>query len=281
MTPPKTIEALRASVLENYDSLSKRLQQIAKYVLDEPNDFALETVAVLADRCGVQPSAIVRFAKSFGFDGASQMQKLFRDDLLAGQSSLGYAERIRQFKDEVGKAKVTGPMQILSEFVDSNILALGHLREDISERDLNEVIKFISDSENVYVAGFGRAFPIASYFAYALSRLNKRTFFIDGVGAYYHSYNRSMTSRDLMIAVSFPPYSPETLETVAGAAEKKCKIVTISDSRVNPLSTHASVALTVKDGEVRQFRSLSVSMCLAQSIVIGYAFQNPKDIASD
>ncbi|WP_375211314.1 MurR/RpiR family transcriptional regulator, partial [Hyphococcus sp.] len=180
MKPPKTIEELRASILAKYDSLSKRLQQIAKYVLDEPNDFALETVAVLAERCGVQPSAIVRFAKSFGFDGASQMQKLFRDDLLTGQSSLGYAERIRQFKDQVGKAEVTGPMQILSEFVDSNILALGHLREDILERDLKKVTKLIADCENVYVVGFGRAFPIAAYFAYALSRLNKRTIFIDG-----------------------------------------------------------------------------------------------------
>jgi DNA-binding MurR/RpiR family transcriptional regulator len=77
-----------------------------------------------------------------------------------------------------------------------------------------------------------------------------------------------------MIAISFPPYSTETLETVASAAEQKCRIITVSDSQINPLATHASVAFTVKDGEVRQFRSLSVSMCLAQSIVLGYAFQN-------
>ena len=35
-------------------------------VLDEPNAVALETLAVLADRSGVQPSAIVRFAKLNG-----------------------------------------------------------------------------------------------------------------------------------------------------------------------------------------------------------------------
>jgi DNA-binding MurR/RpiR family transcriptional regulator len=274
MKPPKTVDELRTNIRNEYDSLSKRLQQIAKYVLDEPNDFALETVAVLADRCGVQPSAIVRFAKSFGFDGASQMQRLFRDDLLAGHSSLGYSERIRQFKDKVGKAKVTGSVQILSELVDSNILALGHLREDVAPQELNKAIKLISDAESVYVVGFGRAFPIASYIAYALSRLNKRAIFIDGIGGFYHSQAQSVTSRDLMIAISFPPYSTETLETVASAAEQKCRIITVSDSQINPLATHASVAFTVKDGEVRQFRSLSVSMCLAQSIVLGYAFQN-------
>ena len=77
--PPASAEELRAAILVRYESLSKRLQQIARYVLDEPNAMALETLAVLAERTGVQPSAIVRFAKSFGFDGATQMQRLFRD----------------------------------------------------------------------------------------------------------------------------------------------------------------------------------------------------------
>ena len=65
---PTTAEELRAAILARYETLSKRLQQIARYVLDEPNAVALETLAVLAERTGVQPSAIVRFAKSFGFD---------------------------------------------------------------------------------------------------------------------------------------------------------------------------------------------------------------------
>ncbi|RZJ37236.1 MAG: MurR/RpiR family transcriptional regulator, partial [Brevundimonas sp.] len=67
-TPPATADELRAAILDRYESLSKRLQQIARYVLDEPNAVALETLAVLADRSGVQPSAIVRFAKTFGYD---------------------------------------------------------------------------------------------------------------------------------------------------------------------------------------------------------------------
>ena len=46
--PPTTAEELRAAILARYESLSKRLQQIARYVLDEPNAVALETLAVLA-----------------------------------------------------------------------------------------------------------------------------------------------------------------------------------------------------------------------------------------
>src|SRR6218665_4026418 len=94
---PTTAEELRAAILARYETLSKRLQQIARYVWDEPNAVALETLAVLAERTGVQPSAIVRFAKSFGFEGATQMQRLFRDGLLSANASLGYGERVREF----------------------------------------------------------------------------------------------------------------------------------------------------------------------------------------
>ena len=102
MNAPTNSEKLRAEIVKNYDGLSPRLQQVAKYVLDNPNDMALQTLAVIADRCHVQPSTIVRFAKSFGYDGASQMQELFRDEMLTQPPSPSYAERIRQYNRRAG-----------------------------------------------------------------------------------------------------------------------------------------------------------------------------------
>src|SRR3546814_7743775 len=88
---------------------------------------ALETLAVLADRTGVQPSAIVRFAKSFGFDGATQMQRLFRDGLLSGNATLGYSERVREFTRAVDGKAVGDPGQVLAEFVAGNEIGRAHV----------------------------------------------------------------------------------------------------------------------------------------------------------
>ncbi len=52
---------------------------------------------MIAERCEVQPSTIVRFAKTFGYEGASDMQELFKDEMLTQSPSPSYAERIRQF----------------------------------------------------------------------------------------------------------------------------------------------------------------------------------------
>jgi DNA-binding MurR/RpiR family transcriptional regulator len=55
------------------------------------------------------------------------------------------------------------------------------------------------------------------------------------------------------------------------AVDKRCKVLSISDSLVSPVAKPATQVLQVREAEVHKFRSLSASMCLAQSLVIAYA----------
>lgn len=268
---PTTAEEFRTLLLERYDGLSKRLQQIARYVLDEPNELALETLAVIAGRCGVQPSAIVRFAQSFGFSGATQMQRLFRDGLLSNNAALGYSERVRRFNEAVSRAPAGDGL--LDEFVEGNVLALQNLRETVGESDMAAAVKLIADSRTVLLAGFRRAFPVTSYLAYSLQQVGKKVLFIDGVAGLARQQAGTIDPDDLLIAVSYHPYAGETVELVEIAAGRGAKVLSISDSRVSPIARDATLVLQVRESEVRGFRSLATSICLAQALVIGYAFE--------
>ncbi|HET8555059.1 MAG TPA: MurR/RpiR family transcriptional regulator [Rhodanobacteraceae bacterium] len=270
--PPTNADELRALILERYESLSKRLQQIARYVLDEPNAVALETLAVLAERCGVQPSAIVRFAKAFGFDGATQMQRLFRDGLLSGSGSQGYGERVRQFKRSVEGKVVSDPVRMLDEFVEGNVMAMQNLGHDIGHKELAAAVKMIDKAETVYVAGFRRSFPVAAYFAYSLHQVDKRVLFIDSIGGMTRQQIHTIGKNDLLIVVSYHPYAEEAVQLIDIAREKQCEVLSISDSLVSPVAKPATRVLQVREAEIRKFRSLSTSMCLAQALVISYAF---------
>lgn len=276
-SPPQTAEELRAAILDRYESLSKRLQQIARYVLDEPNAVALETLAVLAERSGVQPSAIVRFAKTFGYDGATQMQRLFRDGLLSGGAALGYGERVRQFTEGVDGKAVGAPAQVLAEFVEGNMLALQNLGEIISARDINAAVDMIANADTVYVAGFRRSFPVAAYIAYSLHQVDKKTVFIDSVGGMTRQQIHAIGADDLLLVVSYHPYAEEAVHLIDAAVEAGCRVLSISDSLVSPVAKPASLVLQVREAEIRKFRSLSASMCLAQSLVIAYAFAHSDD----
>jgi len=273
MNPPDNLESLRSAITSRYDELSPRLKQVASFVLDNPNDIALETLAVNAKRCDVQPSTIVRFAKVFGYSGATDMQRLFRDEILMSAPSPSYSERIRQFHERSGSVDRMLPYNVMQEFAESNIIALEHLRDAVRKDDLDRSIDLIHNAHTVYLAGVRRAFPVSAYLAYSLSHVEKRAFLLDGVAGMTSEQSWMLGAEDLLIAVSFKPYASETLAVVETAAANGVPIIVISDSHLSPIAKNADVCFEIKDAEVRQFRSLTASMCLAQTLVISYAYK--------
>lgn len=199
------------------------------------------------------------------------MQRLFRDGLLSANAALGYGERVRRFSESVSQTAAGDGL--LAEFVQGNILALQNLNETVTEQDMRAAVDAIAKAAVVHVVGFRRAFPISSYLAYSLQQLGKHVQFIDGVGGLARPQANTIAADDLLIAVSFHPYAQETVELVDVAVSKSAAILAISDSRVSPIAKRATVALQVQDSEVRNFRSLAASMCLAQAVAIGFAFE--------
>lgn len=66
----------------SYLRLSKQQQQIARFVLEHPDQLALGTVATVAESAAVQLSALIRFANALEFGGFTEMQQVFRSRLL-------------------------------------------------------------------------------------------------------------------------------------------------------------------------------------------------------
>lgn len=279
--PPQTIDLLRAGIADRYDALSPRLKQVATYVLDNPNDIALETLAVIAGRCDVQPSTIVRFAKAFGYGGASEMQRLFRDEILNSAPSPSYAERVRQFRKRSNEVDWLSPYNVMHDFAESNIIALEHLRDVVRKEDLEKSIELMHKAHTVYLAGVRRAFPVAAYLAYSLSHVEKRAFLLDGVAGMTSEQSWMLGPEDVVIAVSFHPYASDTVAVAEQAATNGAPLIAISDSRLSPIAKNAAVCFEIKDAEVRQFRSLTASMCIAQSLVISYAYKYGSDDQED
>ncbi len=161
MTPvskaPDNLNALRTEIADRFESLSPRLKQVAIYALDNPNDMALETLVVIAGHCETQPSTIVRFAKQFGYRGASEMQRVFRDQLFNMEPTLSYQERIRRFNAQLESPEEISALKLLREFSASNIIALEHFSQEASNAKLTRAIKAIDKAETVYIIGMRRS----------------------------------------------------------------------------------------------------------------------------
>lgn len=263
-----SFEVLEAEIAAAYGSLSPRLRQIASFALANPTELALETVATIAARAGVQPSALIRFSKAFGFDGFSEMQRVFRTRLASRAPS--YQERLRQGGLEGARkaAAIDSIPDILTHFVDAGLHALDHLRDTVDADRFSQAAERLAASEIIHVCGHRRSYPVAAYLSYAFGHLGLRVHHIDGLGGMGRIQASGMRPSDTLIAVSFAPYAPETLDIVRHAQEVGAGIVAVTDTALSPIAQDASETFLVEDAEVQTFRSLTATMCLAISLVV-------------
>lgn len=268
----ESLTDLNDAIKHHYPKLSKRLRQVAEFVLDVPSEVAFGTVATLSKNAGVHPSTWVRFAHAFGFSGFSEMQKLFQQNLMEEMPS--YQDRIRTASRAFGdESRQQSPSQLLNRFSHANSIALGHLGETTSAEDLDKAIQILSQAHAAHIVGVRRAFVVASYFAYALRNINQKAYLVDGVGGMYKEQASALDKNDVLIAVSFHPYAVETQSVARAAVEKNVPLIIITDNQVSPLASIASVCFVVKEAEIDSFRSLSSSLCLAQALSIGLAYE--------
>lgn len=270
MRAPRDFEELKSQIARRYGDLSGRLQQIAEFALHHPNDMALGTVAVIAERAGVQPSSIVRFANSFGFDGFSEMQQLFRLRLLAGAAS--YRDRIaalQQVKVDGGGSAMR-PVAVLERFVRDGIAALEHLHETIRADDLDRAVRLMAKARELSVLAQGRAFPVAYYIHYALTRLDRRATLLDSVGGMVADRAKLLGRDDALVVASFKDYAPEVVHVVDACAARGVKIVAITDTPLSPVAKPATIHFEIAEDRGQPFRSLVAPMCLAQSLIVAF-----------
>jgi DNA-binding MurR/RpiR family transcriptional regulator len=265
---PESFDDLEKAIIERFPTLSKRLQQIASHALDNPSELALETIAAVAQRAGVQPSSLIRFAKVFGFSGYSDMQRVFR--LRLTDAMPDYKERLRSLHSESTSEPAKDGASLLDQFVQADIVGLQRLAQQRRLGELLEqAIKLITESDTVYIVAHRRSFPVACYLAYAMSQMNVRNVLVDSVGGMFFQQVNHATSRDVIFAISSKAYSPEVVQVVRESAQRAVPVIAITDSPLSPLAKHAEVSLEVQQASVAMFRSLAVTMTLAITLVVG------------
>jgi len=267
LTADQTIKRISAE----YESLSKQLKVIALHIEKNRDHVGIEGIQELARQCGVQPSAVVRFAKHFGFSGFSELQGIFRENLQRQLApSRNYKTRIRDLI-ESGSNNLSS-VDIDKEFLAGSVAGMHELESSLDAAAFKKAVDLLTESDCIWVMASRRSFPIAAYLDYALQHTGKRIFLVSGLGSMHQGQMRSVRKGDVMIAISFSPYAEETIAVAKAATARGAKLLAISDSRMSPLSKMAQSTLVVQDNSTLGFRSLSSTMCLVQSLFIALAY---------
>ncbi|AQW28903.1 MurR/RpiR family transcriptional regulator [Ralstonia syzygii subsp. celebesensis] len=271
-TPTSEVDALLARVQQTFDSLSKQHKVIARYIEQHRDQLALDGIQDVARNCDVQPSAVVRFAKQFGFSGYSEMQRLFRNVIVQQIApAKNYQDRIRDVIQTGGST--LSSVEIAHEFLAGSIAGMQDLQRHLDADAFGRAVDLLCETESIWIAGARRSFSVAAYLDYALQHTDKRVQLVSGLGGMQSGHVRSVRAGDVLVAISFAPYAEETLSVTHAARERGARIIAITDSSMSPLARLSDVALLVQDHSTFGFRSHTSTMGLAQSLFIALAYR--------
>jgi DNA-binding MurR/RpiR family transcriptional regulator len=266
------VDAVIARIAVEFDTLSRQQKLIARYVEQHRDRIGLDGILELAAHCGVQPSAVVRFAKRLGFSGFSQMQAVFRDGI-SRQIAPGRSYHLRLREVIEGGERDLSSLQIAQGFLTGAMAAMEELRDGLDAEEFERAVQCLVDTDQVWVVGVRRSFPVASYLAYALQHTDKRVGLVSVLGAMQQEQVRSVRAGDAVLAVSFAPYAPESAAFAELAVQRGARLIAITDSRMGELARLAESCLIVHDHATFGFRALTGTMGLAQSLFLAVAYR--------
>ncbi|WP_343563734.1 MurR/RpiR family transcriptional regulator [Kiloniella sp. b19] len=262
---PETVEDFNERLIAVGGDLPKRMKQCADFIHGNSERIAFSTVADLAQGAGIQPSAVMRFCQLLGFSGYSEMQKLFRENYSGGWPD--YASRLHNLKE----ARSDHPTALLAEFIEAGRQSLENLTATIDPESFGRAVEVLAEAPMIHLIGFRRAFPVASYLAYSFEKMDVSAILHDGVGKL--NPRHAMRKGDVVIAITFSPYSQETIDLAAYARGMGNQVIAITDSLTSPLRRLDVVPLSVSEVDVGAFRGLAatISLAVALSVAVGAA----------
>jgi DNA-binding MurR/RpiR family transcriptional regulator len=267
LTPPRDFESLRAMIITRRQSLPKRLAQVAAHTLDNPDEVAFGTAASIASAADVQPSTLVRFAQHLGFEGFSDLQRIFRDRLKERTTS--YEERLTALRAGAGGGSHEGA--ILDGFLDAARRSVDNLTHAVEASKLERAVAILAAARTIHLIARRRSYPISTYLAYAFGKLGIPCTLVGSPVGIDTETLALAGEGDAALAISFSPYASETTDHARGLAARGVPVVAITDSAFSPLAGCATEWFEVAEADFAGFRSLSATMALAMALTVSVA----------
>jgi DNA-binding MurR/RpiR family transcriptional regulator len=252
---PDVIETVR----RQYDGLTQSQKRIAEAIIDAPEFVAFATVDKLANRLGVSPSTIVRFAYKVGLDGYQDLQ---------ARVQVLIKSQMRSAND-IGNADDLTSHLADTPFAASLELDLDHLKRTIAALDrdsLERAVEVLSSADRIYVAGDNPTHALSFYFALHANRARDRVHLVsaDGVSA---ARMIEIGPEDALIAFTFPPYSQAVLRTVEWAVECGAPTIGVTDHAVSPVGRRVSIVLPAVTSGLGPQNTLVPGMAVANALI--------------
>jgi DNA-binding MurR/RpiR family transcriptional regulator len=252
---------LIAQLKSEIDGLAPRLKLIAKYVIDNPGDFGMDPIRVSAAKIGVSPNSLVRLAQKMGFDGFEPFREPFRSALITeGEERLG-ADWMAQLDDDGGTARSQAQLARNEVNIVSRSLRM------MSQDKIDAARGFLTGSRHCYVTATRASYALAYYFHYVGRMALPGLQLIPRHMGSAVDELMNVDERDCLLAITFAPYSADTIQSMRFAKERGARLILVSDSEVIAPRVEPDIVFPVATQSHHYFGCYSGAMAVLECLI--------------
>ncbi|MDD9149950.1 MULTISPECIES: MurR/RpiR family transcriptional regulator [unclassified Sporolactobacillus] len=258
-------ENIILQIKSKLNELSKTEKKIGEYVLRHSVETVSDNTSELAKKAGVSPATVVRFCRSIGLSGFSQLKiRLYAD---ASDVNEGLYTDITPDEDE---------RVIVDKLALRFNQSISQTSNNLDTDSIKKMAEMIDICKTIYVYGLGASHVVAEDFMQKFSRIGKPVVnMLD-----HHLLSSSLISaegRNMFVAISNSGETNEAVKLTQIAKQKKFCTVGISQNRNSTLAKLVDLPIIHSGGEAVMLRSAATTSLVSQLFtvdVLYYAYAN-------
>jgi DNA-binding MurR/RpiR family transcriptional regulator len=248
--------------------LGPHRQQLIRAIVDHCEETCFLSSRELAKRYDVDAATVVRTVRAMGYSGFADFASDLRQHLM---SRITPYTVLREAARE--RRSVVDHVEHSLDKAEDN---LNKFRSNLDRNRLVELARLIHRSRRILVVGVDFAASLAYYFAYGLTTLGFDAEAPVGSEGYLQHKVKGLTSKDLLIAISFGQCLRVTVEAALRAGALGVPTFGITDSDTTPIARYCKRHLVAGVVSPSFLNSYVAPMALINAIHVACAHLNPK-----
>lgn len=267
LVPP---EASAPSLAERIELLSAKRQEIIRPILEHPRDYVLLSVRAMAKRLRTDPATVVRIVRGLGFASYRDFQRHLHDLSIAFATSLDTMQ---------SAGRVTSMPAYVREAIEQDLKNLHGLKNSLDAPRLVSLAKRFYEARRIVILAGDLAAILADYLEYQITLLGLPVFTATSAGRIAHLV-RTVSQRDLVLAISFRRGLRQTVEGVHLAHARSAYCVGITDTYVSPLARECDELFLASVESTSFGASYSAPVALVNTILAACGqYRRPQTLA--
>ncbi len=243
--------------------VGKRALDVLDGMVTYPKQSAISSISHLAKTFDVNPSTLTRLAKSLGYKGFAELQKVFRD-YTAGTENF-YSRRAGQlFQQEQSRHE---GLHLATQIANEETNNIASMLDNLKTETLDGVVELLIRSPRIRTHGLRQSYPIANYLSYGLGLIRNN---VSVLSIAEHGIVHGLAQLepgDLLFTIGCAPYTRSTVSASRIAREQGIEVVTITDNHASPLAATARYTLISPTTGSFFSNSMSASLVLVEVLL--------------